>query len=657
MTLQNNKGPHHSNGLNSNTTLGARLLKPKISTSFLPQSASSANSSTTLLTNPTTAVTLTNANQADIAVFNEADDENMLNVAQLNRYSLTSGSSPALTAIDSSGEESPEANVSDSNELTSLFRTLISGNAGSYQTEEISHENTYNVFSRDQVPLTREFLLERVAFDKQGDSSAFHKKIKHFFVLSTAGKPIYSLNGSDDLIMGYMGLITTIVSTFQEGLKSELRYISRDNFSISVLSKSPLLLVAVTKLSRELNPRFGTVNAPPVIETQLSMIYNYILGVLSKLAISKNFDKRMNYDLRNILSHQDFKILDSICMKLTYGFNLHVSGEYEIDNSFYLETLLNNAIQCAIVKKATRDKLNSIMLSTKRLKVKQHSSNGSLIILDKILGSDKERDISCDLLFGFITFDKKILSYLRPKSHRLENEDIRTLLATVSELVLSQEANDSPELWVPFCMPHFNDSGFLYIFVKQIYLPGLAMPLIITLLSGNKNSFYDMKEVANYIIYKIKKSESFSRALSAELAHMSTTMPVLKDLGISSIRHFIYKHKGYNQLYMDNLQYDDGMENSIRTLSHVNHLYASLRSSRATVMTQAIANPKRLTYTRWKLENVWITAFLLEDEKSEFYCICGGTEMALLIIKESLRVIKWCEKYKRRLFVAEGTTF
>lgn len=656
MNLQNDRDTYPSTIANSKMSPSPRLLKLKLSSSFLPQLANSTNTSTNLVTNPTTAVTLANANQADIAIFNETDDDNLLNVAPLNRYSLTSGTSPLLTA-DSSEDEGPDANDSDSNELASLFRGLISESASNSQQGEISYETVRNVFSQDRVPLDKDFILQRIACDKQGDSTIFRKKLKHFFILSTAGKPIYSLNGSDDLIMGYMGLITTIVSTFQEGLNSELRYISHDNFTLSVMNKSPLLLVAVTKLPREFKPSTGSIDGPPIIETQLKVIYNYILGVLSKLAISKNFDKRMNYDLRNILSHQDFKMLDTICMKLTYGFNLEAGGEYEIDNSFYLETLLNNAVQCAIIKKTTRDKLNSIMISTKKLKVKQHSSNGSLIILDKILGSDKERYIASDLLFGFLTFDKKILSYLRPKSHHLNNEDIRMLISTTSELVRSQEPADSPEMWVPLCMPNFNDSGFLYVFVKQVYLPGSAMPIIISLLSGNKNSFYDMKEVANYVIYKIQKSETFTRTLAGELAHISTSIPVLKDLSISSIRHFIYKHKGYNQLYMDNPQYDGSMEYCLRALSHVNHLYASLRSSKATVITHGVANPKRLTYTRWQLENVWVTGFLLEDEKSEFYCICGGAELALLIIEESLRIIRWCEKYKRRLFVADGTAF
>ena len=39
---------------------------------------------------------------------------------------------------------------------------------------------------------------------------------KHFFVLSSAGKPIYSRYGDDSVISGYMGVIQTIISFFED---------------------------------------------------------------------------------------------------------------------------------------------------------------------------------------------------------------------------------------------------------------------------------------------------------------------------------------------------------------------------------------------------------------------------------------------------------
>lgn len=39
---------------------------------------------------------------------------------------------------------------------------------------------------------------------------------KHYFILSSAGKPIYSRHGSDSVISGYMGVIQAIISFFED---------------------------------------------------------------------------------------------------------------------------------------------------------------------------------------------------------------------------------------------------------------------------------------------------------------------------------------------------------------------------------------------------------------------------------------------------------
>jgi hypothetical protein len=44
----------------------------------------------------------------------------------------------------------------------------------------------------------------------------WRSKRKHFFVLSSAGKPIYSRHGDDSIISGYMGVIQAIISFFED---------------------------------------------------------------------------------------------------------------------------------------------------------------------------------------------------------------------------------------------------------------------------------------------------------------------------------------------------------------------------------------------------------------------------------------------------------
>lgn len=44
----------------------------------------------------------------------------------------------------------------------------------------------------------------------------WRSKRKHYFILSSAGKPIYSRYGNDDIISGYMGVIQAIISFFED---------------------------------------------------------------------------------------------------------------------------------------------------------------------------------------------------------------------------------------------------------------------------------------------------------------------------------------------------------------------------------------------------------------------------------------------------------
>ena len=57
-----------------------------------------------------------------------------------------------------------------------------------------------------------DFIERYISISKASDSDLFHDKLKHFFILSTAGKPIYSMNGSDDVIMGYIRDLSLLLS-------------------------------------------------------------------------------------------------------------------------------------------------------------------------------------------------------------------------------------------------------------------------------------------------------------------------------------------------------------------------------------------------------------------------------------------------------------
>lgn len=624
------------------------ILQPKASSQslFIPNSQYNRRRSPTLAADATTAVTLENVDQAELSV---ADLDRDLQVPEaLSRNSVYSN---ATSEAGSSGDE--EANqVHDDDNLSHMLHGLMVQDLNRVKGA-VTSLNNFNIFSDEVSTFGEEFVRKKLVFDKSGPFSEFQGKLKQFFILSTAGKPIYSMNGSDDVILGYMGLLTTIVSTFQESMKTEFHHISQDGFRMVVMNKSPLLYVAMSKVPQELVPSTDSTTSSAIIENQLKYLHDYLLAVLSKPVIVKKFEKGMNYDLRRILSAQDMHVLDTLSMSLTYGFSISDDDKFQLQGTPYLCSILGNAIRCAKITNTSRTKLVSIMIQSRKLKNESADSQGG------ILDSDKGRYLAADLLFALLMLEDKIINYMKPRNHELSNEDIHTLQSTISASCKAMNQEESADLWIPLCMPNFNSSGFLYLFVKKFKLKGCSKPITINLLSVNKNSFYDMKKVAEFIISKVSNNEAFSKKLARELSQSGDTKDIFEQLNITTIKHFIYKRKGYNQIYMDEI-FPSSEDCDIITLKahcHILYFYSALASSKATIVKQGSLNPKKLSYTRWQLSDDWVTAFMLADEKYEFYCLCGGLVQAQEIINQSLRLIRWCERYKKRLFVGKGVAF
>ena len=687
------RNPHDSsNNNNASTSQSQETLRPP-----QPSRKSSAvlltkplignlnvkfNATQGLVSDATTAVNLENIGNANIVSpvdETDSDNENHLHSVRLNKYP------PSERSLYPSGYNTDEENVSNENdeeELQEILHLLVRQDYRLAGSNAI--DSNRNLSLMDLSTLTNDkykmdsqddFIERYISISKASDSDLFHDKLKHFFILSTAGKPIYSMNGSDDVIMGYMGFITTIVSTFQENMKEEIKSVNYgDDLKIVIMNKDPLILVAMTKLKHENMINNGGEEDDSVLIGQLNTLYNYLLAVLSKSTILKNFQNRMNYDLRKILTPLDFSNLDSLCMKLTYGLSTsELLTPYNIPGlDFFLSQLLDSSLQSAKITNTTRSRLNSILLSCKKLKIKDSKSKAPSRLFDISDSGDKETFLGDDLLFAFLTSSSgKILSMMKPKNHTLSKEDLKVLFTMISSISTpSDDSQSTEDLWIPLCMPDFNPNGFLYVFVKKIDLSGYVIvdgnhippqPIIITLISGNKNSFFQQQELSKHIISSMINSESFRNALSSELL-ASNNLSILNDIRVPLIKHFIYRLKRYNQCFMSNARHfnNEKGDASFVTILELVYFYSTLHNNKATGFSNEPGikkHNKKLTYSKWKISENTIVGFMLSDSTSEFYCLCNGDITSQDLIRQSLKIIKWCEKYHRRIFVGDGVIF
>ncbi|RCK59115.1 Vacuolar fusion protein MON1 [Candida viswanathii] len=456
-------------------------------------------------------------------------------------------------------------------------------------------------FQLGESGLTNEQFHDKyIGISKSNDDKEFHDKLKHFFIFSSAGKPIYSMNGSDDLIIGYMGILTTIISSFQENFNQDLQVIEFDRgMKVVAINKNPIILIAISRIY------FENIAS---MKLQLNTLYYYLLSILSKSAIDKHFNNRLNYDLRRVLSPLDFENLDQLCMNLTYGVRSGETGGRDAAFELYIsQILLASARQSIKVRHTLRTKLNSIL----------HVKNEEIIFTLLMSRQDK------------------ILNYLHPKQHNLPNEDLNVLLFIINSLPKRQNRQNE-DLWMPICMSNFNDHGFLYIFVRHFN------DLTLMLISGNKNAFDTLKLTADEIFDKLDTKPELTHKLRNEL-----NMPLNIEAPLI-FRHFIYKDIPLNQFVMSELPSDE-----YSSLQYIK-IYNELKFNQAKIIKfDDGVNYKKLTYLQQKNA----IGFMLLDKHYEFHCIIdniqdGGKPLqSKKIIEISLQIIKWCKKNHARLFV------
>lgn len=310
--------------------------------------------------------------------------------------------------------------------------------------------------------------VERERFDHVDDEKAMFSHNKHFFILSSAGKPIYSLHGSQDVLVVYSGIIQTIVSFYEyaddgeEEIKSiDAEDVNGNPIKICFLNKSPILYMAISTDSQinhlELNQ-------------QLEFLHNFLLATLSKPFIDKTFSKRANFDLRQVLGPTDIATLDSICVGLANGTIM--------DRIF-------GGLECLKMKQTTRSRLERKMLKFK----------------------------SDNLLYALVVGPNgKLIDIMRPKKHTLHTSDLSILfeiiyktnafksprsmapdsapeLATTVTSSSTANVNKNPMVaipsdqhnndnksalklttnetyWLPLCLPKFNSTGHLYTLIQ-----------------------------------------------------------------------------------------------------------------------------------------------------------------------------------------------
>ncbi|XP_059056311.1 protein SAND [Achroia grisella] len=455
-------------------------------------------------------------------------------------------------------------------------------------------------------------LTEQNGVDEDGDndkddylqSPELVNKEKHVFILSSAGKPIYSRYGNEDKLAGLCGLIQALVSVVEEQNQDILRSINTKDCKAVFLVKGPLILVAMSKSNE----------SETQLVLQLTYAFNQIVSVLTLTQLNRIFEQRRNYDLRRLLAGAE-RLIDNLLIFM------------EKDPAFLL-----GAVRCLPLPEKARENITNAIIST----------------------CNKIRD----LVFAIMIAGNQLITLVRMKKYTLHPSDIHLLF----NLVRSSESFKTAESWTPICLPKFDATGFLHGHVSYISDDCQACLLLLTV---RHDAFFTLSQAKHTIAEKLRRANclvAINDALNRN-EELPTTNP-LKHIGIAEIRHFMYKSKSTAQLFtsdpisLDRLQdyrirhkeSGDVTVKKIEKLSDIDYV-RNYRKFCSQIHCTSI--PAKLIFRSNSHDTVlaWVT------NGFELYVTFDPLMEKDHAIRAVDRLIQWIKKEEHRIFIMNAPTF
>nr|KAJ3422696.1 Vacuolar fusion protein mon1b [Polyrhizophydium stewartii] len=327
-----------------------------------------------------------------------------------------------------------------------------------------------------------------------------HKK--HFFILSAAGKPIYTRYGDETKLSSFIGVIHALISFYAED-DDALRSMRAGGHLFVFVTKGPLYLVAVSCTGEsEIQARD--------LRRQLSILYDQITLTLTSTQLHRIFEQRVNYDLRNLLAGTEI-FMDSLCKSFQRNAGLFLESTW-----------------CLRMPARMRDRISRTLVDAAPPK---------------------------QLLFGLLFAGDKLVTFLRPRNYTihpsgqyraispiitaslikiLTRGSFTTDVSLLLNMILSSSAFRTVESWTPVCLPQFNNRGFLHAYVCF-----LSADVCLALLSAEKDAFFALSAYKRAVLDAF---ESADLVATLEDAMRAGPYSVL-ELGIPGLRSFLYRSK------------------------------------------------------------------------------------------------------------------
>jgi vacuolar fusion protein MON1 len=282
-------------------------------------------------------------------------------------------------------------------------------------------------------------------------SLSWRQHKKHIFILTDAGKPIFSRYGKEDDLSPMMGLLMAVVSFIIDDNDSIRTIYTGGDHKIVFVVKGPVYFACVS----------STNETESELKNQLELLYTQIIFILTERIID-HLKKKASFDLRNLLGGTD-----NVLHSLIHAMSCDVAYTFSSFKTLRLPKSIRYSIGDALVKN----------------------------IPDKSL-------------FSILVADNQIVHLGRSKKYgALQPLDLLLLLNFIN----SNSAIRSSETWTPLCLPGFSPEGFLYAYIH--FFPKTDIGLIVISLS--QNSFFDCSNYKASVETKLTDLKIFPKISEA----------------------------------------------------------------------------------------------------------------------------------------------
>ncbi|OJK02290.1 hypothetical protein ASPACDRAFT_41114 [Aspergillus aculeatus ATCC 16872] len=555
---------------------------------------------TNLQSRATTAVSLTDIGCHDAGkeshVVREGS-ETLKAQASLNHLTSSRGSETGDTASIRSSE--PQGDIGDVENVFGDFVATDTGlirkhSTGLLQFPEFQADDVEDDFASEFEPVGE---VDEEGGNEEQVLANWKAKRKHYLILSAAGKPIWTRHGDGGLISTYIGVIQTIISFYEES-KDPLSSFTAGDTKFVIVTKGPLHLVAISRM----------LESDTQLKLQLEALYMQILSTLTLPSLTHLFSIRPSTDLKRPLQGSE-TLLSTLADSFTKG----------------SPSTLLSALECLKIRKSHRQAINNTLLKTK----------------------------VSSLLYGLVVAGGRLVNVVRPKKHSLHPGDLQLLFNMIFEAEAVKAGGG--ESWIPVCLPGFNSSGYLYMYVSFLDLRDDANAaandtttttkeesVAIVLISANKESFFELQGMRDAFVEQMEKTGSIKIIKEAVAKGRPSTTDIVPG---TVLHHFLYKSRANVQFTMSSYDPEfSTVSRRRRLMSTYNNLHASIHAKHTHVKVHHCVSQSSSSFA-------WVTPMF------ELYCVAGANANRNALAQSVSKIIEWVRQEEERLFIIGGAVF